>query len=635
MDQNRIVEPITLGLGIDRFVAAYQDSGALADCTIGGLPFQFAIDDGHPYVRETIDYRRQQIDTSPEPGEQSLSQWWVRDQDTWHRGAGAVWYEPGNDASTVYRYSRSVGVNVWEQGQLTLLPAMTSLISASTGSSAHVEAAVIGGIGVVFAVVDGVLVRHDGIGGVNYSSSFPGGGRPAIAGSTVLLGSTGAILSGTVSGSNLTQLWTTVDAAFVQPWWIKSRIIAAKQNKIYDLPLTAGNLDTQTPLWTHPSSDWSWTAVAEAPGSILAAGRSSGSSSLYSFSLVATPGSTTPSLGPAIQVATLPPGEEIYSLAVYLGGYLVLGTSRGVRIGTVDRDGTVSYGPLTVQTTKPVLSLAARDRWVYATVNDDIDGSSGCVRIDLSEEIPGPQGQTGTLRYAWSYDVATTGQVSSIAFLGVSDRVVLGTVGAGVKISSTTAHVSSGYLTSGKIRFATNESKQFALLRLRGNFPEDSTVAVSTIDSGGSEISAYSVNSTWSEADLILPGSDRLQAYIAIKLTLRTATTGESPIVDGVSVKATPAPRVQRIIRLPLKLHDFEQDRNRVKYGFTGAAVHRLQVLEQLEQGRRVISFTDNTADESFSVQIRSVQMVRDTPPSRGAFTKNFGGIVTVDIVVL
>ena len=101
----------------------------------------------------------------------------------------------------------------------------------------------------------------------------------------------------------------------------------------------------------------------------------------------------------------------------YLGAYLALGTSRGVRIGQVDPDGTLVYGPLTVETFMPVRALAARDRFVYAGIERDLDGVSGCACIDLSEDIPKEDGGSSG-RYAWAYDAPldSAGQITSVVF---------------------------------------------------------------------------------------------------------------------------------------------------------------------------------------------------------------------------
>jgi hypothetical protein len=600
----------------------YVARGAVVDISIGDLPFWYAISDQNPYVRETADFRRQQIDTSKEPGEQTLAQWWVRDQDSWHRGAGIKYYEPGSNEDSQYRYERSVGVDVWTQGEATLLYG-SALSEAATGSqSVFCTGAVVGGTNVYFGVINGTLFRHDGTTRTNYSGSADF--TPAIAGSKVLVGGTDRIRSGSTSGSTLSDLWTGA-AAPIKPYWVKSRIIASSANLLYDLTLAGGTLPG-TPLYAHPDTNWTWTSVAEAPGAILAAGYSNGYGFIYRFTLEDPGGGGTPTLGAAIQVADFPPGEEVHSIKTYLSTYIAIGTSNGVRIGILDTDGNLQYGPLVVETTKPVRALTARSSYIYASIQEDIDGSSGCARIDLGSAIT-------DLRYAWAYDAQshTTGIVQGLTFLGNTDRVILGVQGKGTYLQSTTLYEDSGYILSGRIRYGTAEPKSFNRAKIRASIPDNTGITLTTIGADGSQESIVTLGGSWNtDEDITLKTiADVPQSYASLVLRLTSSETKLStPTLDSLQVKATPVPRIQRVIKLPLRLNDIEEDRRGIKSGKDGMASYRLQALEQFEQDHSVVVIQDYTSGESYSAQIRSVSFVRDTPPSRNA--KNFGGLVTV-----
>ncbi len=624
-----ITESIPTHISARTASPVYVAKGVLADVSIAELPFRFAISDQTPYQRETADFRRQQIDTSAEPGEQTLAQWWVRDQDSWHRGAGANFYEPGsNEGATKYRYDASVGVDVWEEGQASLLKRSTVLTAVSGGQNAYATPARVSGVNVVFGVANTTLFRHNGTTQTSYTGTA--GSEPVVAGSKVLTGTTAGILVGDTTGSALSALWTSTGAA-VRPWWVKSRIIAAKGPSLYDLTLAGGNLDVATALYTHPDATFVWTGVAEAPGAIIASGYSNGYGFLYRFALTDPGAGASPVVGGASQIADFPPGEEVYSLKAYLSTYLAIGTSRGVRIAVMDVDGSVQYGPLTIETTQPVRALAARDSFIYAGIEADIDGSSGCARIDLSQS-------TADLRYAYAYDTMThdTGAVLGIGFLGTSDRVALGVSGKGVYLQSATLYEETGYILSGRIRFGTSEPKAFNRAKIRAQIPGDCGVALSTVSASGSVESILRLGDAWNtDEDITLKSiADTGQSYAQILLTLDSSDDGlATPILESVQVKATPLPRIQRTIRYPLIIEDVEQDRNGVKIGKTGGAASRLALLEDLEQGRSVILIQDFTNGESFSAQIRQIQFSRDTPPSRNR--KNFGGIAQVTVLKL
>jgi hypothetical protein len=235
-------------------------------------------------------------------------------------------------------------------------------------------------------------------------------------------------MSGAASGSTLASLWP--DAGLVRPWWAKQRIIAAKGASLYELTL-AGGAALPAAIFTHPDSNWTWTAVAEAPDCILAAGYSNGTGSIFAFNLVTSgTASGTPTLDQGVQVAEFPTGEEVTParLPRHVRRHR---HQQGCpyRHPRCQREDAVR--PADHLHDAPVRDLAARDHYVYAAIEADIDGGSGCARIDLAEEINAINSAgyvtANSQRYAWAYDAQshTTGAVYSVTFLGGTDRVVL------------------------------------------------------------------------------------------------------------------------------------------------------------------------------------------------------------------
>lgn len=620
-----------------------RQGGLHYDVSIAELQFVYAITDNTPYTRETIDFKRTQIDTSPEPGEQSLSQWWVRDQESWHRGTGINWYDPGSDGSTRYRFHSSMGIDPWTKGEIKLLRKMDQQRAATDGQIAYATGSVVNGADVIFGCVGGQLYRYDGSSTTNYTSTPVPGTEPVVAGAKVLVGSTAGILAGDLTGSTLSTLWTTSTGNLARPFWAKNRIICALGNNLYDLTMAGGNIDSQTALWTHPSTTFTWTDVTEAPGAILASGYDGGYGYIYRFVLDTGSGTGLPTLSKALQTSEFPPGETVHAIQAYLGAFVAIGTSKGVRIGSMSSDGLIQYGPLTVQTTKPVRCLSARDTFVYAGIEDDLDGNSGVARINLAEEITNQPDNLGvfstpTLRYAWAYDaqIHTTGQVQSVTFFGVTDRVVVGAQGVGLYIQSATTYEPSGYVQTGKLRYATSEPKAFQLIKMRASMSSSASVNIRTIDAEDVERDCFTVGADFNtDTDITLRTiSDVPQPHAAIKLVFTATPDGAvSPYVQSFQVKSTPVPRIQRLIRMPLQLQDREQDRNGAKFGYKGSAWERLAALEQIEQDRNVIVVNDWTNGESFTAQIRSVKFQRNTPPAKNE--KNFGGIILVELVKL
>jgi hypothetical protein len=104
----------------------YSATGEAYDVAIGGLPFFLLNSDDSPYRRVTAQYRKQQIDQSREPGEQTLTGWWLRSQSSFHYGQGIKFFEPIQDESLRFQYTESKGVDVWTKGQATLLKSCDS-----------------------------------------------------------------------------------------------------------------------------------------------------------------------------------------------------------------------------------------------------------------------------------------------------------------------------------------------------------------------------------------------------------------------------------------------------------------------------------------------------------------------------
>ena len=100
---------------------AYVATGVAYDVAIGGQPFFLLNDDNNPYRRVTAQYRKNQVDISREPGEQTLTGWWLRSQSSFHLGQGITFFEPAQDESLRFQYTYSKGCDIWTKGQVTLL----------------------------------------------------------------------------------------------------------------------------------------------------------------------------------------------------------------------------------------------------------------------------------------------------------------------------------------------------------------------------------------------------------------------------------------------------------------------------------------------------------------------------------
>ena len=132
--EGRPTRAIATDIGIVSDGAVWQNTDINYDVAIGGLPFIYAISDARPYIRQTAPFRKDQFDNQTEPGEQSLTGWWIRSQSSFHGGAGIVYFDPQtSDPFGHYRFADSRGVDVFNQGEVTLLKNV-SAAHITTGS---------------------------------------------------------------------------------------------------------------------------------------------------------------------------------------------------------------------------------------------------------------------------------------------------------------------------------------------------------------------------------------------------------------------------------------------------------------------------------------------------------------------
>jgi hypothetical protein len=128
-----ITERIPVPLSNPAGSTNYSATGVAYDIAIAGQPFFVNASDDAPYRRVTAQYRKQQIDQTREPGEQTLTGWWLRSQSSFHYGQGIKFFEPINDESLRFQYTESKGVDIWTKGQATLLPSCLNVHKVTGG----------------------------------------------------------------------------------------------------------------------------------------------------------------------------------------------------------------------------------------------------------------------------------------------------------------------------------------------------------------------------------------------------------------------------------------------------------------------------------------------------------------------
>ena len=720
-----ITEEIVVPIGIGSTGSVWQNTDIAYDVALGGMPFVYATNDARPHIRQTAPYKKDQFDNGKEPGEQSLTGWWLRSQSSFHSGSGIRFYDPSAGEIVEHRFTDSKGVNVWTKGQVTLL---------NDTSSAHYTTGPIQTEGrpffiarsIQYGTTDGILlwdendvdkIAADGT-LTHFIDYAAGTDYPVYAicdDGTYAYWITNILSSGTprlrvykklltgVSGAGDTLMISdngiTVTNAVME--YVKDRIVMCINNKIYEIPSSATTLPT--PVYTHSDTDIIFTSITASGPAIYVSGYSGTQSSIFKFTLNTS--GVMPTLTTAITAAEMPVGEIIHKIYYYLG-YMMIGTNKGIRAAIVsDQDGSINYGPLIVETTQPCYDFAARDRFVWCATG--VDGAPGVIRVDLGNQIE-------TLRFAYANDLYVSNTIgystTTCAFAGTTDRLVFATTALNVgsvsnkaltsdvaTLTTSAAHgleigdqvwvenvdstfngkytvtevpttttftyaktasdvastavspvgkvnkvgsinieadtrlTSSGYVTTGYIRYGTLEPKNFKRLLARGNYTYGS-MTLETVDTNGVEYDHITYSGEIEPLEVTTSQPEQAQEYVAYKFIIsRDATdTTKGPVFKGYQAKATIATPRQRLMQFYVYNMDTESDRYNVQFGYEGRSNDRLNTLENIEESGDIVTWQDLNTKESRQVQIESIQYIRVTPPDKES--SGNGGILQITV---
>lgn len=655
----------------------YSNSSEIYDIAIGGQPFFLGITDQTPYRRVTAKYRKDQLDTTREPGEQSLTGWWLRSQSSFHMGAGIKYFEPLQDETLRFRFNDSRGVDVWTQGQVKLLPKMNTY--APEGYLPQFVDVMNSGSPIVLTACS---AENDTVptkilpGYVNVEGND---GEQVTWGEPYELPTSGEIYSITNNGASFfyvsdewkvfkgnaptfISLYTSSPTKFggySKIAYVKQRLIYVTGNSIYELnPNANGTEPFPEPIYSlfDGNNSWVWTSIVEGPQAIYLTGTDGGSSSIYKITLNT---SQTNSLGfPELNVPTviadMPPGEIIRDFNIYLGLYAVIVTSRGVRVGLLSDNGDISYGPLLFEN-NDCSSVTFSDR--FAFVSTRIDNVPSLMKIDLSTP-------TSTSSYVFAYardvEVETNSINSYIAKQVVTANDIigwpfsydvnniynkpqpvflyeennpLGITTSYIAIPSKTTYVNSGYLKTGYIRYNMLDGKIFKYIFPRVNVSRGG-LNVYSVDAKGNEFSlaSFPQGATVDEVNVTFPAGQ--QEYLAFKFELTPEIVDnlnvDSPLMTGYQVKSLPAVPRQRMIQYPVFIYDHEQDALNNQVGYEGWAWERLTILENIESVGDTVRVQDFRTGESFIALIEELDFMNMTPTDK-RYT-GFGGTLLITV---
>lgn len=619
------------------------------DIMIDDIPFLAAYTAQTPLEIASAPVRKEQQDSSLEPGEHSISSdlWWYRSQSSFHLGAGRLFLEPAdqNDAQFNRQEFHSLqGLDVWSPGKVTLLHNVVGV----QGTTGPVKCLAVSDVAVL-SWADKQLVYNLTVSPYTPTPvSWGAAGVDDIIdvttdGANYYVATATAIYKGALNTGAGSILYN-ITATNVKLAWVKQRLMAAIDGSVYQLDANAiGPVALPTANFVHPTADWLWTAFTEGPQAIYAAGYAGISSAVFKFVLDNT--NDVPTLSSGITVLQLPEGEIAYSLYVYIQGFALLGTNRGVRVCFLSPYSGTDYtlGALSVNFEQagipagPVLCITGYDRFAYCGFSrGHVDGNSGLVRIDLSQV-------TGTNKFAWAPDLATldqftfTGDVTSVTMCG--NRPVFTTTTDDEANDPTvwaldpTRYLTSGTLNTANIRFGTLEPKLFRVLTTRfAKLPTGTSIQASITDSNGTTSPLPIIVGTGQPSAPEQNISLSAQEFVSLSFQLNGDDDHVlTPEFRGYQLKVLVAPKRLQIISLPVSVFDHDLDQTGDGLGYDGFGLERLMRLRALEQTGDQVTVQHLTDDPEsrmvYTAVIDSVHFVQTTNPMRH---DGFGGIATI-----
>lgn len=624
-------------IGLHRSSSETQVDGTAPvwDVYIGGLPFMLATNPEMTYQRETVPTRRERFDSEREPGEASLdSGLWLRSQTSWHLGAGQRYAEPleGDPSIARFRFHDSGGVDPWTSGQLSLLPS-TASVAAGVRHAVGVPA-----LGVVAATNTGIVAYAADGTPTALTSAGDLVSDPALglitritASDTHWYGISAAKLHwGLLTGGGLGSVASTATAVA----WVKDRLwLGESKGKLYEIP---NNPPTVLPAVFHTFRSGNVVDIDSGAGGVYVM-VDGPQTAIY---VVTAQDSGT--LNPPREVATLPKGEAGRVLYGYLGGFLVIGTDQGVRVADCSEASSLPVGPLIIEEHGGCWDAVGQGNYIYVTAGtekvspDGVERLPGLYRIDLAAPIRATANDTSAARFAYATDLYCdiAGDAWCVTTSGGRIWVVAGAQNDADLWRQSDTLVSGGWITSGEITYSTAERKSWLSLTADVTGAGDFYLRVTTDSAALQAVTQTMIPAPWSGSQMMDTTVTPASTWLSWRLDLTgDGTEAGSPTVQAVGLRATPAPRRTRHIRLPLLCTDIEVDRNQTPVGYEGFGYDRLLDLEALEEAGELVLVTDTRTGETRKCQIDRVAFIGSTPPDRGR--GNFGGVLQVTLLTV
>lgn len=579
------LEPFFTGSGND------AAAGSVYPVSLGGVAYE--LDTGERYrnefVHASIPQQRASFDDRENVGRGTLNPeaFWRRTFESWHVGAGQTHFDRVDD-SNPWRFRRSRGVNVFDKYQVSLLnttdgkflTANTNVFLAVAGNNLY--------------LTDGSALRRATDITADTPTFDPVTGTPATAatsiasdGFNVLTAHVADGIYKTTRGAGTTA--SNITGTVTHVAYGKGRWIATQANNLYDVTTLVGAGGVlPAALFTHPNTDFVWNCFAEGPTAFYAAGFSGDKSLIYQL--------TIKDDGTGLNVPTvagfLPDGETIHAMQGYLG-FVLIGTSKGVRVGIVGANGELTIGAF-IPTDQAVLCFEGQDRFVWFGWSNFEGTHTGLGRLDMQTFS-----DTEALAPAYASDImfpALGNVLTVVTFQGLR---VYSTAGAVIAEETGTLE-ESGEIDSGGFDYGLTDEKVSLFIDMSHIAGGTHSVSLS-VDRG-----PFGHLATMEDDHFpIATGESRGREFeIRVELNRDDIDPEMGPVIRSWALRAQPATPVTEQITVPLRIKPTVQRRDGMSDEVDTVA--QVEHIATLCDTKQVVSYSEG--DRGWSVIVTDYQ---------------------------
>lgn len=580
------------------------------------------------YRRQTLPALRQPLDTSTEPGEQSLNVegLWRRSQSDWTLGAGQKFFD--EDGSLRRRFWSSGGLDVWSKGELRLLN-KPRLVRQTSNSQLLVF-----GAGGWLYFADGTtllltsnpeassptwkaanIAAGESLGSRQINSTTTDGSYVYAAFAVADPGESDTNVNGihrTKIGSTSSNHFSSFRADLVK--YVNGRLVACGSPGVDSLgnPEKANQIvevfsdGTFEEIFTHRSDGFRWRTIAGSPNAVYLAGASGDRCEIYAMSLDDFGAFSSPTIA-----TQLPDGELVNHMTFY-GGVMLLATTAGLRLGRLTGGGALVYGPV-IEIDGGVNRVEAQGEFVWFTwtgfgADELVDGTSdfqtGLGRVNLARF-------TSTLVPAYASDLMVGTELAPITAKSCDvttfeERRYFAIANTGLYGESDEVG-DTGWLRTGWIRYGTVEPKVVASLDLRHAPLSGSIEASLHTEQSGQEVVGESKTVSSLGPESAFEAQLQVGEQVMVELNFRRGGVDAGPSLTWWTLRALPVPKRIDEIVVPLIIKTRVDSRMGEGQAIYYDTLAEFNYLQSLVGTGEVVNYQEGT--ESYDVYVDRLQV--------------------------